>query len=145
MRAPQRTVYAEAIVLAAHKARVPSLLLVAIIENESHWHTGAVSPDGKTIGLGQVALGTYPACRADRESKACAAVRAMLFDGAANIAAMGTVLRANRKHCGRKISHILAGYQSGRCKPVAVTWRVLRRYRALGRAVRRRHRYRRKR
>ena len=132
-----RAAYAKAIAHDATRAHVDPMLVVAIIENESRWHTGAVggSKADPSIGLGQVRLRNYHACAASLESKECRAVKAMLLTAAGNIHATVAVLKANRRHCGHRLERYLAGYQTGRCKPVRVTWRVLRRRRVLTHAA----------
>lgn len=133
LSAPTRTAYAGIILHAAHHAHVDPVLFVAIIENESHWRPAVVggSKADPSIGFGQVRLRSYRACRVDLASEECAAVKSWLSTPAGNIAAMAAILKANRRLCGRRVERYLAGYQSGRCRPVKVTWRVLRRWRQL--------------
>ena len=135
MHKPQQRTYAKAILHTAHRYHLPPLLFAAVIENESHWHHSVVggSKTSPSIGLGQIALRNYRACRKDLKSNGCKAIAARLSNGSANIAAMGAAFNANRKLCGRRLSHYLAGYQGARCKPVDVTRRVLRRMRQMRR------------
>lgn len=129
--------YAEATARAAARNRVPPVLLVAVAENESRWHRSAVSANGEYVGLGMVRLRNYAACRDDLATPACQAVKAMLLDGASNLAVMAKVLRLNIDHCRRKghpgLAVGLAGYQGNGCKPTRLTRKVLARWKALER------------
>ena len=131
--------YAGAIERAAARARVPPVLLIAIIEHESHWSLRLVSRTGD-VGLGQIHLANYRACRPSLDSPECEAVKQRLYSGEENIAAMGGVLRANRRLCGPRLDRVLAGYQGRRCRPSSFTRAVLARWRALERAARSRQR-----
>ena len=137
-----RASYAVLINQAAHRAHVDPVLIVAIIENESRWQIHALggSAGDPSLGLGQVRLRNYRACAGELDAPACTAVKNRLYTAAGNIAAIGGLLEANRKHCGKRVARYLAGYQTGGCKPKAVTWRVLKRYRALRRGKARRRR-----
>jgi hypothetical protein len=118
------------------------LLLVAIVDHESHWRPSEISPDGEDYGLGQVRARFLSGCRDDEDpvgapSEACMASKARLLDGAYNIRHIAAILSANRALCVEKTGsaapdRYLAGYQGlnrveqGRyCEPGAVTAEVL--------------------
>lgn len=127
--------YAGTIERAAARNRVPPVLIVAIAANESTWHRSTVSRNGEYVGLGQVRLRNYGACRDDLEAPACLAVKAMLLDGHANLTVMAKTLRLNIDYCRRKghpgLAAGLAGYQGNGCKPTRLTRKVLARWHAL--------------
>lgn len=128
--------YAGAIERAAARAKVPPVLLVAIIERESHWSLRLVSRTGD-VGLGQIHLANYAACRPSLDTPECEAVKARLMVGTENIAVMGGILRANRKLCGSRLDRLLAGYEGRRCKPGVRTRGTLARWRELERQAKR--------
>jgi hypothetical protein len=116
MEPAKRETLAKLLIEVARRHNFDPLTGWAIIAHESAWREDAVGPDGQDIGLAQVRYTSRAACREDRHSDACQALRTQLLDPAANIRAMGDAITAWRKHCTRTIgmapnmSDWLAGY-----------------------------------
>ena len=101
-----RLSYAHGVELAARRAQVDPLLIVAIIHGESRWQPGLVGGlDGACVGLGQVCLHIYPECRDGFETPACAAKREQLRDPFVNLAMIGVHLSKWRTWCFKKTHH----------------------------------------
>jgi len=110
-----REVYANLIDEQVAKTNVDPLLVVAIIDHESKWHTDA--DNGRCVGLGQVCLSTQSACKGKDglEAPACQARRAELMDGPTNIRVIVSMLEQWKQHCKTltghaQTHHILSGY-----------------------------------
>jgi len=124
--------YAVLIDAAATRSRVPPLLLVAIVDGESHWNPRIMNARSGAAGLGQVLTG---ACARSPTSEACRVSQAPLFDPETNLRRSAAILRGNWRLCGRTWEGALAGYQTGRCRPVPLTRTVAARWKALERAA----------
>jgi hypothetical protein len=121
------TYYAKLVNESADLFHVPPLLLVAIIEHESRWNPNAVNTKSGACGLGQVL---------PYNGKCILGVRS-------NIRASAGILHKNYVYCSTRGNYKislwekgLAGYQTGRCKPVKMTKTVLNRWQELERRVR---------
>lgn len=124
--------YAVLVDAAARQSHVPPLLLVAIVEGESHWNPRIVNARSGAVGLGQVLT---PACARGPTSEACATSQAPLFDPETNLRRSALILRGNWRLCGQAWEGALAGYQTGRCRPVPLTRSVGARWKALERVA----------
>lgn len=76
------------------------ITVVAIVENESHWHASVVDGSG-CVGLGQICLSNYPTCREDPQGKLCAAQKRLLLDGGYNLITIAQEITQWRKYCRR--------------------------------------------
>lgn len=118
--------YAKLVNESAKRSNIPSLLLVAIVEHESHWNPYVVNPNSSACGLGQV-IPYNGKC---------------YLEPRMNLLVSGAILRKNYDYCKRfnkrRIGSWkagLAGYQTGKCKPVKMTKTVLSRWKYLERIV----------
>ncbi len=111
--------YAEILQAEAHKRSFDPIVVVAIVENESHWRSGLVSGLNKQcVGLGQHCLHVYAYCR-DTEYKGaeCQAKKAHLLNGGNNLIATAQAITTWRRYCrkltGRPVllHNWLFGYQ----------------------------------
>lgn len=87
---------------------------IAIVENESHWQTKAVSDDG-SVGLAQPRLTNFAECK-ELGSVACANRRASLLDWRTNLVVGAKLIAAWKSYCKRTVGtelavHWLSGYQ----------------------------------
>lgn len=152
------TVLSKVVVERSEKAVTDPLLVVALVHNESGWDPSVVNKKSGAVGLGQVLPEYRPQCAGEaKKSAACAAEKKRLLDGAYNLAVSIDALGAWRVFCKSKVGYwseegSLQAYQglnskeknvwcgaalaswTGKWTPVKVpeiTWRVLRRRRAL--------------
>lgn len=143
MSKEQRRTDAEILVAEFGRRKLPPILGVAIVENESHWHLTLTSGEGleQSIGLGQVKVKGIAACRKDLASAACQSERRALFTTQGNLRYVALILHANKKMFGAKPERYLAGYQGyAGAVPHRLTHKVMRRWRELERAARSRKR-----
>jgi hypothetical protein len=135
--------YAKTIQADAKKRYYDPYTSVAIVWHESRVNSRIVKTHGDEsyVGLGQIRLKNFAACRTDINAAECQAIRARLLVGTENLTLVGMFIEANRQLCRRKTGRApfagwLAGYQgfSTGCsadpkKIPRMTWRVIR-YRA---------------
>jgi hypothetical protein len=105
---------------------VDPILLVAMADHESGWIPSAVNKKSGALGLGQILPQFRPACAGGLGTKACAAERARLLDGAYNLAAMFDAIGAWKKSCKKVVGNDeeaswLTSY-SGLNRPKAGEW-----------------------
>lgn len=130
MSAETATGYAKVLRAIERLNGTPPALLVAIVENESRWHPGVWNRASGAAGLAGVMPSATPLCEGQPDP--CPA----LLDPGVNLTVASGVLRANWRYCGRRWDRALAGYQTGRCRPIGLTRRVLARWRTLERGAR---------
>jgi hypothetical protein len=124
---------------AARAARVDPVALVALVEHESHFQTGAVSEDGEDFGLAQVRARFRPACKV-LDSRECELEKLRLrTDPAYNLNVIAGVIKTAKKGKEWKRNpkietwvSALAGTSSKHPK----VWEVVRLYRHLKKAAR---------
>jgi len=128
--------YAKTVQADAKKHHYDPYTPVAITWHESRVNSRIVKTvDGDTyVGLGQIRLQNFAACREDMESADCQAMKARLSVGAENLVMIGILIQQNRDYCRKKTGRTsfaawLGGYQgySG-CsvtKIARMTWRVM--------------------
>jgi hypothetical protein len=121
-RLPAAATRSHAAVLRAHVSGtgLDPLDVVAIIWEESGWRSGAISPDGEDVGLGQIRVRHLPGCRRDPDpvrnpGPDCRAARASLLDPANNMRLTVQALTRWRSICRKKVGRtdlasFLAGY-----------------------------------
>lgn len=117
--APQSTLryYAFRTYVEAKAHHIDPFLIVAIVDNESHWMAGAISDtENQCVGLGQICLSNFPECQAEVMSEKCMARAVSLTDPAVNLRMVASMLDANRTYCKRTTGHAaerhyLAAYQ----------------------------------
>lgn len=113
--------YTHTILTESRKRSIDPLLVVALVEHESHWRAGAISDDGEDFGLGQIRGRYEPACVKEFDpvgdpSTPCEEARMRLLDGSYNLKRTIATLAENRKLCRRilkqKVSQasLLASY-----------------------------------
>ncbi len=123
--------YATALQNEAKEHGFDPLTGVALIQRESRWQPGVISPDGEDHGLAQIRARFIGACRSDPDpvhapSEACKAVKRSLLDGVYNIRVMATLITRNREFCKAKtgtalFDQWLASYE-GRNYPGQDRW-----------------------
>lgn len=124
--------YTHIVLTESRKRSIDPLLVVALVEHESHWRAGAISEDGEDFGLGQIRGRYEPACVKEFDpvgdpSTPCEEARMRLLDGSYNLKRTIATLAENRKLCRRilkqKVSQasVLASY-GGMNNPDAQVW-----------------------
>jgi len=111
--------YAAELQRSAQRFEFDPFTAVAIGENESRWHPGAVGgANGRCVGLFQeCVVSTTPACREDWWSAPCQRRVSALRDPAFAIGVLGKSIDRWRKYCRRRTGRDalfhrwLAGYQ----------------------------------
>lgn len=93
--------YAKIIQTESRKRNIDPFTIIAIVRNESGWRAGVVSRDGEDYGLGQIRARYIGACRSDRNSSACAGVKASLLSGAYNLRMVAASITQWRETCRR--------------------------------------------
>ena len=124
--------YTHIILTESRKKAIDPLLVIALVEHESHWRSGAISEDGEDFGLGQIRGRYEPACVKEFDpvgdpSTPCEEARMRLLDGSYNLKRTIATLAENRKLCRRilkqKVSQasVLASY-GGMNNPDEQVW-----------------------
>ena len=124
--------YTHVILTESRKRAIDPLLVVALVEHESHWRSGAISDDGEDFGLGQIRGRYEPACVKEFDpvgdpSTPCEDARMRLLNGSYNLKRTIALLAENRKLCRRilkqKVSQasLLASY-GGMNQPDDQVW-----------------------
>ena len=97
------TTYAKVLQEQAVKRHFDPITVVAIVENESKWHSRLVGGlNGQCVGLGQHCLHVHKYCRdTDYKGAQCQARKAHLLNGPNNLVATAVAITAWRKYCSR--------------------------------------------
>lgn len=124
--------YTQVILAEARRRDIDPMLVVALVEHESRWRPGAISPNGEDFGLGQIRGRYERPCLKDFDpigdpSILCDEARTRLLDGTYNLKRTIAALAENRKLCRRilkqKVSQasLLASY-GGMNNPSGQVW-----------------------
>jgi len=104
MKKPQRAMYAEVVAREAHRAGVSPLELVALIDHESRWqHSVIGGRDGQCIGLGQICLHEFAACKNGFETPECNAKRVQLLNPGENVRIAADYIIKWKTLCRQKV------------------------------------------
>jgi hypothetical protein len=100
----QAEIYAKVLQKEAVARKFDPFTGVAIIQHESRWRPGVISPDGEDYGLGQVRARYARGCRNDADpvnnpSATCKAAKRRLLNGSFNIRRMSSGITSWRKLC----------------------------------------------
>jgi len=95
--------YAREAQAVCRKHQCDPFTIVAMVEYESRWDARAVHRSGSEeyVGLGQIRLRNYAACRKGLAQAACVAKRKQLLTASYNLRAIGAHITAARKYCAR--------------------------------------------
>lgn len=98
-----RTSYATVLQKEAKARSFDPITVVAIVENESHWHSGLVGGlNNQCVGLGQHCLHVYSYCReTSYRGDRCQAKKAWLLNGTNNLQATAEAITNWRVYCRR--------------------------------------------
>ncbi len=90
--------------LEAKTSHIADPLLDAIAEHESHYQANVVGGrDGQCVGLTQICLHGFEACKDSFEAPACLALKQRLLDPTENLRVASSELQAWRKLCKRVV------------------------------------------
>jgi hypothetical protein len=106
MKRPQRVAYATIVKREAKRAGVSGLEMVALVDHESRWHASVVGGlDGQCIGLGQICLHPFEACKEGFDSPGCNAKRSQLLNPGENLRIVGDYILKWRELCRKRTGH----------------------------------------
>jgi Transglycosylase SLT domain len=106
---PNKPAVADTLQEFGEKYHYDPLTMVAVVENESRWQTGAISSDG-SYGLAQIRAVNFEDCRADPDGIDCTWWKTALLGWRMNLMIASGYFAASREHCKKTVGTGLATY-----------------------------------